>query len=80
MPDCSRTSGASRRVISASISLLMSGTSGTRTGKQTVSWTHAPHLIEEVYNLEDALVCAQFLNSFLRHADTRKDRGALPKS
>ena len=28
------------------------------------SWTHAPHLIEEVYNLEDALVCAQFLNSF----------------
>ena len=36
------------------------------------SWTHAPHLIEEVYNLEDALVCAQFLNSFIRHADTVK--------
>ena len=36
------------------------------------SWTHAPHLIEEVYNLEDALVCAQFLNSFLRHANTVK--------
>ena len=36
------------------------------------SWTHAPHLIEEVYNLEDALVCAQFLNSFLRHADIVK--------
>jgi len=32
-------------------------------------WTHAPHLIEEVYNLEDALVVAQFLMSFLRHAD-----------
>jgi len=29
----------------------------------------APHLIEEVYDLEDALVVAQFLNSFIRHAD-----------
>jgi alpha-N-arabinofuranosidase len=29
----------------------------------------APHLIEEVFALEDALVCAGFLNSFLRHAD-----------
>lgn len=29
----------------------------------------APHLIEEVYDLEDALVVAQFLNSFVRHAD-----------
>jgi alpha-N-arabinofuranosidase len=32
----------------------------------------APHLIEEVYNLEDALVVAGFLNSFLRHADVVK--------
>jgi alpha-N-arabinofuranosidase len=30
----------------------------------------APHLVEEVYNLEDALVVAGFLNSFLRHADS----------
>jgi alpha-N-arabinofuranosidase len=29
----------------------------------------APPLIEEVYNLEDALVVAGFLNSFVRHAD-----------
>jgi alpha-N-arabinofuranosidase len=29
----------------------------------------APRLIEEVYNLEDALVVAGFLNSFVRHAD-----------
>ena len=29
----------------------------------------APHLIEEVYNLEDALVVAGFLHSFVRHAD-----------
>jgi alpha-N-arabinofuranosidase len=35
-------------------------------------WTHAPHLIEEVYNLEDALVVAGFLHSFLRHADVVK--------
>ncbi len=34
--------------------------------------TFAPHLIEEVYNLEDALVAAQFLNAFLRHADSVK--------
>jgi alpha-N-arabinofuranosidase len=31
--------------------------------------TVAPPIIEEVYNLEDALVCAGFLNSFIRHAD-----------
>jgi alpha-N-arabinofuranosidase len=32
----------------------------------------APHLIEEVYNLEDALVVASFLMSFIRHADVVK--------
>lgn len=32
----------------------------------------APPLIEEVYNLEDALVVAGFLNSFIRHADSVK--------
>ena len=32
----------------------------------------APHLIEEVYNLEDALVVAGFLMSFIRHADCVK--------
>jgi alpha-N-arabinofuranosidase len=32
----------------------------------------APHLIEEPYNLEDALMIAGFLNSFIRHADSVK--------
>ncbi len=32
----------------------------------------APHLIEEIYTLEDALVVALFLNSFIRHADSVK--------
>jgi alpha-N-arabinofuranosidase len=32
----------------------------------------APPLIEEHYNLEDALVVAGFLNSFIRHADSVK--------
>jgi len=32
----------------------------------------APHLLEEVYNLEDALVAAEFLNSFIRHAHAVK--------
>jgi len=32
----------------------------------------APPLIEEPYNLEDALVIAGFLNSFIRHADSVK--------
>ena len=32
----------------------------------------APYLLEEVYNLEDALVVAGFLSSFLRHADVLK--------
>jgi len=35
-------------------------------------WTEAPHLIEEVYNMEDALVCAQYLHSFIRNADVVK--------
>jgi alpha-N-arabinofuranosidase len=34
--------------------------------------TFAPHLIEEEYNLEDALVVAGFINSFIRHADVLK--------
>ncbi len=35
-------------------------------------WSEAPHLIEEVYNLEDALVVAQWLSVFLRRADVLK--------
>ncbi|MFC1961320.1 alpha-N-arabinofuranosidase [Chloroflexota bacterium] len=35
-------------------------------------WTEAPHLSEEVYNLEDALVVAQWMNVFLRRADVLK--------
>lgn len=35
-------------------------------------WAHAPHLIEEIYNLEDALVCAQYLSAFIRRADVVK--------
>jgi alpha-N-arabinofuranosidase len=33
---------------------------------------YAQHLVEEEYNLEDALVVAGFLNSFIRHADVVK--------
>ena len=36
------------------------------------NWSEAPHLIEEVYNQEDALVVAQWLNVFLRKADVLK--------
>jgi alpha-N-arabinofuranosidase len=32
----------------------------------------APHLVEEIYDLQDSLVVAGFLNSFLRHADCVK--------
>jgi alpha-N-arabinofuranosidase len=35
-------------------------------------WTEAPHLCEEKYNLEDALVVAQWLNVFLRKCDVLK--------
>jgi alpha-N-arabinofuranosidase len=35
-------------------------------------WREAPALLEELYNLEDALVCAQYLTSFLRRADLVK--------
>lgn len=36
------------------------------------NWHEAPHLIEEVYNLEDALVVAQWMNVFLRKSDVLK--------
>jgi alpha-N-arabinofuranosidase len=36
------------------------------------NWTEAPHLAEEAYNLEDALVVAQWLNVFLRKSDVLK--------
>ena len=35
-------------------------------------WTEAPHLAEEMYNLEDALVVAQWLNVFLRKSHVLK--------
>ena len=35
-------------------------------------WKVAPPLLEEVYNLEDALVAAMFLNAFVRNADLVK--------
>ncbi|MEP7292733.1 MAG: alpha-N-arabinofuranosidase [Chloroflexota bacterium] len=44
-----------------------------RLGKHTHGeWSEAPHLIEEVYNLEDALVIAQWMNVFLRKCDVLK--------
>ncbi|CAM4272564.1 alpha-N-arabinofuranosidase [Deinococcus marmoris] len=36
------------------------------------NWEEAPPLAEEVYNLEDALVVAQWLSTFLRKADVVK--------
>lgn len=35
-------------------------------------WQVGPTQLEEIYNLEDALVCAQFVNSFIRRADLVK--------
>ena len=35
-------------------------------------WQSAPPLLEEVYTFEDALICAQYLNSFIRNADVVK--------
>ena len=42
------------------------------TEHQKGNWAQAPHLIEEDYNLEDALVVAQYLNSFIRNTDIVK--------
>ena len=36
------------------------------------NWESPPHLIEEVYNLEDALVVAQWMSVFLRKCDVLK--------
>ncbi len=36
------------------------------------NWQEAPHLLEETYNLEDALVVAQWMNVFLRKSDVLK--------
>jgi alpha-N-arabinofuranosidase len=39
---------------------------------QNGGWSEAPHLGEEIYNLEDALVVAQWMNVFLRRSDVLK--------
>ena len=39
---------------------------------QDGQWGTSPALLEEVYNLEDALVCAQYMNSFIRRSDVVK--------
>lgn len=36
------------------------------------AWSERPHLAEEIYNLEDALVVGQWLNVFLRRANVLK--------
>ena len=36
------------------------------------NWNFAPHLLEEIYNLEDALICAQYLSAFIRHSEVVK--------
>ncbi len=36
------------------------------------NWNQAPRLLEEVYNVEDALIAAQYLNAFIRRADLVK--------
>jgi len=36
------------------------------------NWTEAPHLAEDIFNLEDALVVAQWLNVFLRKSHVLK--------
>lgn len=41
-------------------------------GQHEGKWAEAPHLAEVGYNLEDALVVAQWLNVFLRKADVLK--------
>ena len=46
-----------------------------RTRNRTGMWADGAfpaHLVEETYDLQDALVCAQFLMSFIRHADVVK--------
>jgi alpha-N-arabinofuranosidase len=39
---------------------------------QDGQWGTSPALLEEIYNLEDALVCAQYMNSFIRRSDLVK--------
>ena len=41
-------------------------------GRRDPVAAHPQHLLEEVYNLEDALAVAAFLHSFVRHADSVK--------
>ncbi len=48
------------------------GKSGTKAIRSKAIWTEAPHLSEEMYNLEDALVVAQWLNVFLRKSHVLK--------
>ena len=79
----SRPSTASRpraSTTSRSTSRSTSGTSGTRRGLDTddqphnvsKGWVEHPRLIEDEYNVTDAVVVGTFLNSLLRHGDRVK--------
>ena len=62
---------AKRAASTTSTSRGTSGRYGTR-ATRAGNWTEAPHLAEESYNLEDALVVAQWLNVFLRKSHVLK--------
>ena len=46
----------------------------TRSGTdiEPIGWPQAPHLLEEIYNFEDALAMGMFFNTFFRNADIVK--------
>ena len=65
--------GAAEVQASGSTSPSTSGTSGTRAGRPTTptprDWSVAPRLLEDVYNVTDAVVVGSLLITLLRHGD-----------
>jgi len=52
---------------------------GYRARSSATDWKIAPPLLEEYYNHEDALVCAQYLNAFfaMRSGEDRLHRAMV---
>ena len=44
---------------------------------QQGNWSEAPHLADEIYNLDDALIVAQLLNVFMRKSHVLKSEQDL---
>lgn len=70
--DCVKAKKRSQKKINLSFDEWNVAYHWRKAGNKVEKWVKAPHLIEDVYNFEDALVVGSLLITLLRHADRVK--------